>query len=234
MEVHSLMKIAICDDQPSFIDRLNRLITEKDAEIHIYHSGEDLLNSNIIFDIVLLDIEMPDPNGFSIAAELLKRHKKTLVLFITSHNEFSTKGYEFRAFRYVLKSEPDEFIKRNIQDAINEYKSYDFYIAVNYKGEIARVLSTQIIYIESFGHTITIHTDHKQYTGKNKFKDIYQLLKPHGFIQCHKSYLINMRYIDTIEKNTCINLTNGIKIPLGRKYNADTIDAYLKFEDRRI
>lgn len=228
------MKIAICDDEEIFIDRLKNLITDKEAQIHIFLSGEELINSDIDFDIVLLDIEMPGTDGLSVASQLYRKNRKTLLLFITSHREYSTKGYEFRAFRYVLKSEPDDFVKRNIQDAINEYKNYDFNITVSYKGEYAKILSAQIIYIEAFGHTITIHTADKAYIAKNKFKDICKLLEEHGFIQCHKSYIVNMRYIKTIEKNSCVNMTNEIKLPIGRKYSANTIEAYLKFIDRRI
>ncbi len=228
------MKIAICDDEEIFIDRLKNLITDKEAQIHIFLSGEELINSDIDFDIVLLDIEMPGTDGLSVASQLYRKNRKTLLLFITSHREYSTKGYEFRAFRYVLKSEPDDFVKRNIQDAINEYKNYDFYITVSYKGEYAKILSAQIIYIEAFGHTITIHTADKSYIGKNKFKDICRLLEEHGFVQCHKSYIVNMRYIKTIEKNSCVNMTNEIKLPIGRKYSANTTEAYLKFIDRRI
>lgn len=228
------MRIAICDDQQMFVDRLKILITDEEAEIYIFNTGDELLKSDINFDIVLLDIEMPGIDGLGTAAELYKRNRKTLLLFITSHREYLTKGYEFRAFRYVLKSEPDEFVRQNIQDAIEEYRNYDFYITVNYKGTVAKVLSTQIIYIESLGHTITIHTENKDYIGQNKFKDICNLLAQHGFVQCHKSYMVNMRCIESIEKNSCINITNGTKIPIGRKYNADTINLYLEFMDRRV
>lgn len=228
------MRIAICDDQQMFVDRLKSLITDEESEIYVFNSGDELLKSNVDFDIVLLDIEMPGTDGLNTAAELYKRNRKTLLLFITSHREYLTKGYEFRAFRYVLKSEPDEFVRQNIQDAIEEYRNYDFYITVNYKGMVAKVLSTQIIYIESFGHTVTIHTENKDYIGQNKFKDICNLLAQHGFVQCHKSYMVNMRCIESIEKNSCINITNGTKIPIGRKYNADTIDLYLEFMDRRV
>lgn len=228
------MRIAICDDQQMFVDRLKSLIIDEEAEIYVFNSGDELLKSNVDFDIVLLDIEMPGTDGLNTAAELYKRNRKTLLLFITSHREYLTKGYEFRAFRYVLKSEPDEFVRQNIQDAIEEYRNYDFYITVNYKGMVAKVLSTQIIYIESFGHTVTIHTENKDYIGQNKFKDICNLLAQHGFVQCHKSYMVNMRCIESIEKNSCINITNGTKIPIGRKYNADTIDLYLEFMDRRV
>ena len=125
------MKIAVCDDQQVFIDRLKNLISYEEAEIYVFNSGDKLLMSDINFDIILLDIEMPGTDGLSVAAKLYQRNRKTLLLFITSHREYSTKGYEFRAFRYVLKSEPDDFVKRNIQDAINEYKNFDFYITVN-------------------------------------------------------------------------------------------------------
>lgn len=229
-----IVKIAICDDQQVFIDRLKNLITYEEAEIYVFNSGDKLLMSDINYDIILLDIEMPGTDGLSVAAKLYQRNRKTLLLFITSHREYSTKGYEFRAFRYVLKSEPDDFIKRNIQDAINEYKNFDFYIIVNYKGKYARILTEQIIYIESYGHTITVHTSDKDYIGQNKFKDICKLLETHGFIQCHKSYVVNMKYIDTIEKNSCVNMVNGTMLPIGRKYSADTISSYLEFMDRRI
>ena len=228
------MKIAICDDQPIFVDRLKNLITDEDAEIYVFNSGDNLLKSDIDFGIILLDIEMPGTDGLSVAAKLYQKSRKTLLLFITSHREYSTKGYEFRAFRYVLKSEPDDFVKRNIDDAINEYKNYDFYITVNYKGEYARIMSTQITYIEAFGHTVIVHTATKDYIAQNKFKDIYKVLEKHGFIQCHKSYIVNMRYIETIEKNLCVNVTDGTKLPIGRKYSTNTIEAYLEFVDRRI
>ena len=89
------MKIAICDDQQIFIDRLKKLITSEETEIHIFHSGDELLNSNLDFDIVLLDIEMPGTDGLGVAAKLYQKNRKTLLLFITSHREYSTKGYEF-------------------------------------------------------------------------------------------------------------------------------------------
>ena len=125
------MKIAICDDKPIFINKMKNLIrnliTNEEMKVFDFCSGDELLSSEINFDIVLLDIEMPGTDGLDVAAELYRRNKRTLVLFITSHREYSIKGYEFRAFRYVLKSEPDDFIKRNIQDAINEYKNFNFF-----------------------------------------------------------------------------------------------------------
>ena len=139
------MKIAICDDQQIFIDRLKKLITSEETEIHIFCSGDELLKSSIDFDIVLLDIEMPGTDGLGVAAKLYQKNRKTLLLFITSHREYSTKGYEFRAFRYVLKSEPDDFVKRNIDDAINEYKSIK-----RYKLKIGHNIISMLYFIGKF------------------------------------------------------------------------------------
>lgn len=232
------MKIAICDDKPIFINKMKNLIrnliTNEEMKVFDFCSGDELLSSEINFDIVLLDIEMPGTDGLDVAAELYRRNKRTLVLFITSHREYSIKGYEFRAFRYVLKSEPDDFIKRNIQDAINEYKNFNFYITVNCKEEYTHILASDIIYIESFKHEIIIHTADRIYRGQEKLKSIYSKLKEHDFIQCYKSYIVNMRYIESIKKNSCVHMTNGIELSVGRKYRTETIESYLKFMDGRI
>lgn len=227
------MKIAICDDERKFAERLAGLIEEPEAEIFMFGTGSELLRSNTEFDIILLDIEMPDMNGLEIAAELMKKNKKCILVFVTSHSQYSTKGYEFRAFRYVLKSEPDEFIKRNINDAIDEHKGNNFTFTISGKHEIAKLYADDILYIEAFGHKVIVHTRERDYTGNERFNAVYQTLMPYGFVQCHKSYAVNVRHISSIKKGAFVNLTNEIKIPIGRKYNTEVIEKYLEFEGRR-
>lgn len=81
------VKIAICDDQQVFIDRLKNLISYEEAEIYVFNSGDKLLMSDINFDIILLDIEMPGTDGLSVAAKLYQRNRKALLLFITSYEK---------------------------------------------------------------------------------------------------------------------------------------------------
>lgn len=229
-----MIHIAICDDNQSILKKLKNFIIEQDTKVYLFHSGQELLESEVVFDIVLLDIKMPDKNGLIVASQLYTRNPSTLLLFITDYIEYSMRGYEYRAYRYILKSEPDQFIRRNIYDAINECRNKNSYLITSYKREIAKISCIRIRYMESYGHTVVIHTLDGDYHSQEKLKDIYQFLKSRGFTQCHKSYIVNMRYIKAIDKNTCVVLDDHTKVPIGRKYGCDVVSNYLKFEDRRI
>ena len=105
------MRIAICDDDLSLDKQLRQFIHETyrdiDMLIDIYNSGEQFLNkissSKIIYDLVLLDIEMNEVSGLKVATELKKTFSNTHIVFITSHDEFALTGYEVSAFRFLVK-----------------------------------------------------------------------------------------------------------------------------------
>lgn len=134
------MHIAICDDERIFINKISKLINHPDAEILAFDSGSKLLECKEKIDIVLLDIEMPGINGLEVAEKLYLRNKDIIIVFVTSHNEYSTVGYRYRAFRYILKSEPDIFIKRDIDEAIEEYEKNHVYWIFEYKQVIKKEL----------------------------------------------------------------------------------------------
>ena len=75
------MRIAVCDDDRAFMEKLMRCIDVPEAEIYTYTSGEELLNADVVFDIVFLDIQLPGADGLAIADRLLKTNKKLLLLF---------------------------------------------------------------------------------------------------------------------------------------------------------
>ncbi|WP_294581020.1 LytTR family DNA-binding domain-containing protein [uncultured Thomasclavelia sp.] len=80
------------------------------------------------------------------------------------------------------------------------------------------VVSTKdIIYLESWQHYLMVHTVNATFKTRKRISKASQELSGDGFIQIHKSYLVNKRFIKTIEKNTCC-LKNGIELPIGKKY----------------
>lgn len=105
------MKIAICDDDLVLNRKLHQFIFETyhdiDLRIDEYRSGEEFLQkistSKLTYDLLLLDIEMDKVNGITVAKELKQLSPKTFVVFITSHDEFATVGYEVSAFRYLIR-----------------------------------------------------------------------------------------------------------------------------------
>lgn len=93
-----MYEIAICDDIPQICEEVYRLVAEQlgkreiDTRIHKFHSGQALLSSGIVFDILFLDIELEKENGLVVAKEYPHK-KETRIIFLTSHAEEMPNGY---------------------------------------------------------------------------------------------------------------------------------------------
>lgn len=111
------MRIAICDDEEVFRTYLRNLLAldsftgGTDIQVTEYAGGEallaDLETAAESLDVVFLDIRMPGMDGLETARLLRQRGEKCLIVFLTSLLEYARKGYEVRAFRYLLKEEAE-------------------------------------------------------------------------------------------------------------------------------
>ena len=89
------LKLAIVDDEPRWIEMAKQQVVkywEKEAEIYTYTDGESFLEAMEKFDLILMDIEMPEMDGFDTIKKYRKRNKDGLFLILTTHMEMSTKG----------------------------------------------------------------------------------------------------------------------------------------------
>ncbi|MGN0576277.1 MAG: LytR/AlgR family response regulator transcription factor, partial [Ruminococcus sp.] len=129
------MNIAICDDETVFIRQLHRKISEMkipDCHIHEFTSGRDLLNNTVAgkFEIIILDVEMPEMNGLSVAEIIRRTDKNVIISFLTNYAEFAVQGYAVDAFRYILKTQPDYILKQQLESIFEEcrqrFKTYSF------------------------------------------------------------------------------------------------------------
>lgn len=100
-----MIRIALCDDEPIFLDEW-RISDGGGVRVEKFTSGEELLRSHNAqpFDAVFTDIDMPYPDGFSLA----ERIGDTPIVFVTNHDELVYSSLRFRPFRFVRKSHLDE------------------------------------------------------------------------------------------------------------------------------
>ena len=127
----NMIYIAICDDEEIPIRYIKNKLEQElqkmevtSYQLDIYYSGVDLLKNKKTYDILLLDIEMPEMDGFSVAKGMNQLKKKPLIIFLTSHREFMSKGYHVKAFRYLLKPISDQEFQEAIFSAIKEITSF--------------------------------------------------------------------------------------------------------------
>ena len=233
------MRIAICDDEKTYIEKLkndiNSLQThENEFEFSEFESGESFIEqfSKDKYDLVILDIEMKDLNGLQTAEFLRQIDKNVILIFMTSFDKFVYQGYEVKAFRYILKNQPKSIYLKQLSDTVQEYYRNKKYIKVIDDGIEKELLTVDILYIEVYSHQIVIHTFNKEYYQKGKLSDYEKMLEECLFVRSDKSVLINVTNIDYIKKNQ-VFMKNGKILYVSRNHLEKITRAFLKFSRNR-
>ena len=207
------MKIAICDDDLVLNRKLHQFIFETyhdiDLRIDEYRSGEEFLQkistSKLTYDLLLLDIEMDRVNGITVAKKLKQLSPKTFVVFITSHDEFATVGYEVSAFRYLIKPINKNKLIEAIEAAKEELLSIKSISFQNKDGEYIIPLN-DILYFEAQNQEVLVSTTEQQLLHRGNLNDYEQRLSQEGFYRVHRSYLVNLRFVKSYSKIEIIEL----------------------------
>ncbi len=237
-----MLKIAICDDEYSSIETLYNLLSQYacknhiDMNIHTYKKGEELLNSDInSYDILFLDVNMQDEqNGIETARKIRQHNKNVLMIYVSGYIQYAPEGYSVKAFAYILKNDLSKLFESVMDDAMAEIKYIDYSYDFNINGEYISLPLTNIEYVESFDKTIEIHTiNHpvNKYILKIKLSDFYDAVQNKGFLQIHKSYVINVRYTKSIKSYTA-TLISDIRLPVAQKRWKEVLDKYLEIKSK--
>lgn len=217
------MRIAIVDDQEVWRISVDELIKkhygENAPQIDQYDCGEKFYDQEE-YDVVFMDIEMKQMDGFE-AAKLYKRNNsEALILFLTTHVELSRRGYMVNAFRYIDKTCIVEELEEALM-AIDELPKKDRVIAfhvVNMAEMHIRI--RDILFIETDKRNIIVHTLERDYLSNRGIEEVEEELKDCGFFRCHKSYLVNLERVRKIDR-IYAHFSNGAKAMIStRKYAA--------------
>lgn len=228
------MLIAICDDNTDFMDRLESRIAHYGGEVFKYSSVNALIKGNVVFDIAFIDIEMKDELGFDAARHIFLRNNKCVIAFFTNYPCYTKQGYDFRAFRYILKTEPAPLIQRQIEDVFNEFNFRNKILSGAYKKEKFNICAKDIMYIEAKGHFAYIYTRTALYYMIAPLKHFENELEGMSFIRCHRSFIVNLEYVYSIydNKNFILFGCGRPSVPIGKLYLKQAKSAYArKFMD---
>lgn len=224
-----MIKIAVCDDEAEIAARLRGKILsdpaalDVDVEAVAFCTGGALLEAHNAqpFDAVFLDIDMPELDGFEIAEAI--GGEKTLIVFVTDHDELVYSSLRFRPFRFVRKSHLDSELPDVLAALMKELSRLCAGRKFSFRtlnGEIFFDIA-DIQYIEIYGHTLRVHAVGGSVECSGSLSELENRLAGFDFVRTHKSYLVNCRYIYAIESRQVI-LDDKTAVPLSR-YKADTV-----------
>lgn len=230
------MRIAICDDENLYrqqaLSAIENISNSLDVIVDTFSNGKELINKfkALPYDLIMLDIEMPEIDGISLAKKLREISEDVYIVFLTSHLEFALEGYEVNALRYLTKPVNHQKLKEILDYITLEQGKKEVLWIKNDEFE-EKIRLSHIIYLEAQNQNVVITTEDKVYTTRYNLSDYEKELSDKGFIRIHRGYLVSLKKISKLGKN-CVYLESGISLPVSRSKEKQLKEALMSFVNK--
>lgn len=235
------MRFIICDDDHNMLYLLTNWIKEymkgQVYQILTYDNGVNLLYDIEHDDgqemiIVFMDIKLKNDNGIDIAKELKKRNEVIATIFISGYTEYVEDTFAADPIYFLVKPLKRDSFDLAMKKALEKAEKHERRYILLKRKEIMRIFVGDIIYAESAGRKIHL------YYGKEKVEyyekmDHLEKAVGEGFIRCHKSYLVNMKYVRSVGPKELL-LLDGRDIPVSRTKLSETKEKVFEYLGRQL
>jgi DNA-binding LytR/AlgR family response regulator len=225
------LKIAVCDDVAADRQRLVSLVkAEKPyCEITAYESGEALLwdfENGTRFDLSFLDIFMNGMSGVEAARHIHSADPDTLLVFVSSSNDFYREAYDLYAFNYLIKPLTQDKLAEVLHRAMERLnKDKEQVVRISFNDNLHTVRCSQLLYLSSEQHVINFHLKNGETVkAYGKMDDFITQLPSKFFVRCHQSYIVNLNYVTKMTASEFA--LDGIRIPVSRNYSEQAWEKY--------
>lgn len=221
------INIAICDDEQESLHTIQKELYKSadklkiEIETYTYHNGNQILdliyNEKEDFDILFLDIDMPDVSGLEVAKKLRQKNSDIILIFISAHEQYVFESIEYNPFRYIRKSRIEKELIPALKAAYQRLEEMqDSYIIVKTEEAEVRVKHSDIMYFETTARKIGIHLKNGEVLLVRKtIKELYEELNHEYFIKIHSGCVANVKYIGKYSSHD-ITLDNGEQLIVSR------------------
>ena len=231
------MRVAIVEDMDENIAILQTYLDRYAAEHHTtvqyssFKDGMDFVKGcHPVWDLILLDIEMPLLNGMDTARQIRKADPDVLIIFITALTQYAIEGYSVRALDYVLK--PVQYYAfaaklDQVCEILSARQQKPIFVSSR-EGQF-KLLPEQIFYVEVQDHTLCYRTKQQllHTTGTQSLGKLAQELADSGFARCHQAYLVNLHYVTRYDRNTVF--LGEEPLPMSRTYYKNFVQSLLDY-----
>lgn len=232
-----MLRIAICDDDLPVTSEIESLLLNimQDRcikmDIDIFFDGKTLyrqIQSGTNFDIIYMDIEMADVDGIQAARLIRAQNIPSLLIYISAYETYFKQLFEVEPFRFISKPIDTYIFYKYFMEAHKKINSQLQFFTFSFHQRYTKVPISEIMYFESRGRTIFIHTPTMKYRFLSKLDIIesYMFDNEIHFLRIHQSYLINPYHIRSISLSN-IEMDDHSILSIGPKYQAPVRLQYL-------
>ena len=235
-----MIHIAVCDDEQYMSDQISAMVSDffrrknkpfKPLEIEVtqFSSGESLLASDKVFDILFLDIQMNDLDGMETARRLRGRGFHGYLIFTTILKEMVFQSFEVQAYDYLVKPIEKKQFDRTMERLLASMQEDGEKKLLVQKGyDTSVIFFDEIVYCEIIGRKVYLHL------ASSEVIDFYDRIEnlekrlDSRFYRCHRSYLINMNYLRGY-KDSVARMKGNIEIPVSRLRSKEFSSVILQY-----
>lgn len=231
-----MLNIAVLEDDAEDFGNLQSMLEryreEKEIGIEIrwFTSGVQLLDFGTSkFDLLFLDIEVPNLNGMETAKRIRKTDGEVCIIFTTRLAHYALKGYDVDALDFLVKPVSFKSLCFRMDKAVRMIENNrGKFITIVSNRSMLRLNTDDIYYIEANRHKLIYHTQSGSYeTSDSTFSSVAQSYAPMHFVPCHNSFLCNLKHVRGITKDEVSIAGEHLKISRGqRKKFFDALTAY--------
>ncbi|NBI84291.1 DNA-binding response regulator [Clostridiaceae bacterium] len=226
------MRIAVCEDDLACMRKLKCLFDQSIGyRANYFTTGKEFLQKleeNAYYDIILLDIRLPDILGTKIACWLKQKLPGADVVFLSSFPEYVTEAFTLQVSQFLLKPLNEQLLMGELDRIVRRRKEENAIWCVNGHDAVYRLMTRDIIYVESYYRHLGIQMKEQRLEISGKIADARKALNPNIFYLCHQGFLVNMNYITKIEQKELI-CTPDFRVPISSRRRSDFMKAYSEF-----
>lgn len=238
------MKITICDDSIEDLLEIEKLLLEykvsyptRDLVLEKFSDPSDLCQKILegdLADIYILDMLMPKQTGIDLGRLIRKGGCESVIIYITSSDDYALDAYGVRAVRYLLKPiEGEEFFEAlDYALSFTEVKREPMYLIKTKDGLVQRPYS-EIEYIENANRKLEVHLADGEvlksiFIRRSFEEEIREVAKESNFQKIHKSFLVNFDYVKQLTADAVV-MESGKRLPVSKARAAQAKREYLLF-----
>ena len=223
-----MVRIAICDDEKNAVNLHEDIVKNSlqacgiGYEITTYiHSRNllcDIIDDNFFYDLILLDIEMPDVTGMELSEKIKPYLPNVKIIFITSHVEYAIDAFELSIFRYVPKNNLKVKLTTAVTDAAKliELEAGQEYI-IQTTNRLEKIPYKDIFYIQRDGKNVSIVSSAGTSKVRKSLQQVFNELNTSEFIFIDRGHIVNISQIMKVSDGMAV-LKNGEQLPISRSH----------------
>lgn len=233
-----MLKIAVCDDSRELLEKVEKYLHEYEnvrntpVTVHTYTNAVDLLDGlkKTDYDILILDIIMPGFTGMQAAHEIRKFNEEIKIIFLTSSKEFAIESYSVGAYYYLLKPVLNEKLFSVLDKVVSEITSKQESCVIYTHMGIVNIPFAKIECLEVYNKHLVFHlSDGSTKETRGALSDYENIfLDRKEFLKIHRSYILNMDYIHSIEAGEIVTYS-GKRFPVSRLVAKDIKEHYMNY-----